>query len=63
MRFSFWITARGVFMKSPGRDLVNEDLHLQNGVLEDRGYSYYNPPEWLTPPGWTRYRCTRAHRG
>lgn len=61
-QFSFWITARGVFMRSPGAYLINEDLHLVDGVLEDRGYFYYNPPEWLTPSSWTRYRCTRARR-
>jgi hypothetical protein len=61
-RFSFWITGRGIFMRTPGAYLVNEDLHLQNGVLEDRGYFYYNPPDWFTPSGWEHYRCTRARR-
>jgi len=63
-RFSFRITARGVFMRSSmGAALVNEDLHIRNGVLEDRGYFYQNGPEWLTPSNFDRYRCRLAKRG
>jgi hypothetical protein len=62
--FSFWITARGVFMRSSmGAALVNEDLHIRNGVLEDRGYFYQHDIEWLTPSNWEHYRCSRQHRG
>ena len=58
--FTFRVTARGVFMQSPGHALVNEDISVHGNVLEDRSYFYWNPPEWLVPPSWNRYTCMRT---